>query len=97
MQTIQHNDDASATQHFAEAVTEIQQLLKQLEQAFPTHSTGEQMLVAVEAVKRIESEPRLKQRALDVLSTGGMKAFEVAIDHPLAAFVVKAIEKWRES
>lgn len=89
----QHNYAAPNNQNLAEAASEIQQLLKQLEQESPTNSTAEQMLVAVEAVKQIEGEPNFKQRALDALSAGRMKAFEAAIDHPLTAFVVGAIEK----
>ena len=89
--------NTEAKQTLAEAAAEIQALLKQLEQTAPANSTAEKMLVAVEAVKQIEGDPSFKQRVVAALSAGGMKAFEAAIDHPLAAFLVGAIEGWKKS
>lgn len=74
----------------------IQSLLKQLEKMTPDRSTAAKMQLAATAIQHIESKPTLKQRAIAALTAGGVKAFEAAIDHPAAAFVVGAIEGWKE-
>ncbi|NER29409.1 MAG: pentapeptide repeat-containing protein [Symploca sp. SIO1C4] len=82
--------------NLAEAAAEIEQLLKQLENSYPTTTISEQMLVAAEVVKRIESNPNLKKRVVYALKEGGLAAFEKAIDNPIGAFVVGAIKGWQE-
>ena len=84
----QNITNTEAKQTLAEAAAEIQTLLKQLEQTAPAESMSEKMALATQAIAQIESNPTLKQRAVAALSAGGLKAFEAAIDHPVAAFVV---------
>lgn len=91
------NNAAAETPSLAEAAAEIQDLLKQLEQTAPAETMTEKMTLATQAIAQIESNPTLKQRAVAALTAGGMKAFEKAIDHPVAAFVVGAIEEWKKS
>ena len=85
-----------AKQTLAEAAAEIQALLKQLEETAPAESMSEKMALATTAIAQIETNPTLKQRAVAALAAGGMKAFEKTIDHPVAAFVVGAIEEWKK-
>jgi len=87
----------ASQQTLAEAAADIQVLLKQLEQTAPSESMSEKMALASTAIAQIESDPTLKQRVIAALSAGGIKAFEAAIDHPVAAFVVGAIEGWKAS
>ncbi|NMG11338.1 hypothetical protein DP117_32525 [Brasilonema sp. UFV-L1] len=87
---------AGQTQSLAEAAAEIQLLLKQLEQTYPTTTTSQQMVVAAEAIKHIESNPSLKKRAINAAKSGGLAAFEKAIDNPAGAFIVGAIKGWQE-
>ena len=97
-QNIQVSQSASEKkQSLAEAAAEIKQLLKQLELSYPANTTSEQMIVAAEAVKTIETNPSLKQRVIAALKAGGIQAFEKAIDHPLGAFVVGAIKGWQDT
>lgn len=49
------------------------------------------------AIAQIESNPALKKRAVAALPTGGLKAFEAAIEHPIAAFVVGAMDGRKEA
>ena len=91
------NNQASDTPSLAEAAAEIQALLKQLEQTAPAETMTEKMTLATQAIAQIEANPTFKQRAVAALTAGGMKAFESAIDHPVAAFVVGAIEEWKQS
>ena len=83
-------------QSLAQAAAEIQLLLKQLEQAYPTTTTSQQMVVAAEAINRIESNPLLKERVINAVKSGGLAAFEKAIDNPTGAFIVGAIKGWQE-
>ncbi|NEQ52015.1 MAG: pentapeptide repeat-containing protein [Leptolyngbya sp. SIO3F4] len=91
------NNAATETLSLAEAAAEIQDLLKQLEQTAPAETMTEKMTLATQAIAQIEANSTFKQRAVAALTAGGMKAFESAIDHPVAAFVVGAIEEWKKS
>ena len=87
---------AGQPQSLAQAAAEIQLLLKQLEQTYPTTTTSQQMVVAAEAINRIESNPTLKKRVINAVKEGGLAAFEKAIDNPAGAFIVGAIKGWQE-
>ncbi|HYX17730.1 MAG TPA: pentapeptide repeat-containing protein [Nostoc sp.] len=87
---------AGQPQSLAQAAAEIQQLLKQLEQTYPSTTTSQQMVVAAEAINRIESNPTLKIRVINAVKEGGLAAFEKAIDNPAGAFIVGAIKGWQE-
>lgn len=75
-------------------IAKIQQLIQQLEQTYPTNTTKEQMMVATEAINRIESDPTWKQRVVLAARGGGLAAFEKAIDNPVGAFIIGAIKGW---
>lgn len=81
--------------NLAETAAEIQQLLQQLEQSYPTTTAAEQVTVAAKAIEQIENNPTLKQRAISALKAGGLKAFEEAIAHPAAKIIVAALEGWQ--
>jgi CHASE3 domain sensor protein len=87
---------AGQPQSFAQAAAEIQELLKQLEQTYPTTTTSQQMVVAAEAINRIESSPTMKQKVINAVKEGGLAAFEKAIDNPAGAFITGAIKGWQE-
>ena len=80
-------------QDLAEAAAEIQTLLEQLEQTYPTKTATEKMVVATKAIEQIENNPTQKQRAIAALKQGSLKAIET---HPVGAFVVGAIKAWKE-
>ncbi|NEN92920.1 MAG: hypothetical protein F6K48_30120 [Okeania sp. SIO3H1] len=84
-------------QNLAETVAEVQQILQQLSQSYPTNTTTEQMIVATETIKKIESDPNLKQKLISAGTSGGLAAVEKALDNPVGAFIVSAIKGWQES
>ena len=84
-------------QNLAEAVAQVQQILQQLSQSYPTNTTTEQMIMATEAIKKIESDPTLKQKLISAGSAGLLGAFEKVLDNPVGAFVVSAIKGWQEA
>ncbi|MDY7004496.1 MAG: hypothetical protein SWX82_11190 [Cyanobacteriota bacterium] len=54
------------------------------------------MIVATETIKKIESDPNLKQKLISAATSGGLAAFEKVLDNPIGAFVVSAIKGWQE-
>lgn len=87
----------SEHQNLAVAAAEIQQLLQQLSQTYSTTTTSEQMIVAAEAIKRIESDPNWKQRVINAAKVGGLAAFEKVLDNPVGALISGVIQGWLES
>jgi chemotaxis response regulator CheB len=81
----------------AEAADEIQQLLIQLEKSYPTDTTTGKMTVATEAIKHIDSNPKLHKRVLNALKAGGVQALEQFLNHPAASFVIGALEDWQKT
>ena len=79
----------------AETAAEIEKLLKQLEESNPTNTTGDQMVVATQAIEIIESNFTLKQRVLSVLESVGTEVFKQAVDHPVAHILVAGFEGLR--
>lgn len=62
-------------QNLAEAAAEIQQLLEELSQTYPTSTTKQKMDVAGIAIDRIESDPIWKRRAINAVKQGGFSWF----------------------
>jgi uncharacterized protein YjbI with pentapeptide repeats len=94
---VQGNQFNNSQKNLAEAAAEIQVLLKQLEETYPTDSTANQMVVAAKAVEKIEGNPTLKQKAISAVTEGSIAAFEKAIDNPAGAFIAGAVKGWKEA
>ncbi len=89
----QHN--YAAQQNLTQAAAEIQQLLQQLEQTYPTNTPSEKMVVVEAAIKEIENDPTLKQRVIAALKSGGIEALKELIDNPLVNILLAALEGWQ--
>lgn len=83
-------------QNLAEAAAEIQQLLEQLAQTYPTETLSQQAVVAETAIARIEGDPTWKQRAVAAIKASSIEALMELIDHPVANVLRAGIEKWKE-
>ncbi|MBD2603911.1 hypothetical protein H6G81_05025 [Scytonema hofmannii FACHB-248] len=86
-----------AKNNLSEAAAEIQQLLNQLSQTYPTTTTAEKMIVASVAIQRIENNHTLRDRILSALKTGGIQALGQMLNHPAATFAIAALEDWQKS
>ncbi|MDJ0774116.1 MAG: hypothetical protein QNJ49_11940 [Mastigocoleus sp. MO_167.B18] len=86
-----------ANNNLSEAAAEIQQLLNQLSQTYPTNTTTEKMTVATTAIQQIENNPKLRDRIVSALKTGGIQALAQFLNHPAAAFVIGALDDWQKS
>jgi hypothetical protein len=92
----QYNSASEQKQTLAEAAAEIQQLLEQLDQSYPTNTTTDKMIMASKAIQHIESNPKLKARILSAVKVCGISAFETLLLHyPAASFIIGALEDWQ--
>ena len=94
---IYYEGDYNQSQSLADAAAEIQKLLKQLEQSYPTDTTTGKMSIATEVINRIDSNPTLTGRILSSLKAGSIQALAQALNHPAASFVIAALEDWQKS
>lgn len=80
-------------QNLTEAAAEIQSLLEQLKQSYPTDTTTEQMVVAARVIEQIESNPTWKQKAIAAFKQGSLNVIET---NAIGTFIVGAIKGWQE-
>ncbi|RCJ26204.1 hypothetical protein A6770_26595 [Nostoc minutum NIES-26] len=83
-------------QNLAEAAADIQQLLQQLEQTYPTNTPLEKQVAVTEALRQIESNTTLKTRVIGALKAGGTEALKELLDHPLVNILLAALDGWQE-
>jgi hypothetical protein len=88
----QHNYTPEQRQTLAEAASEIQELLKQLEQTNPTATEVEQkafLTAVIPATKR--------ERFVNALQEGGKELFKELMDNMYVNVAVAAIEGWQSA
>ncbi len=95
--TITQHNYAPEKQDLATAAKEIQQLLAQLSETYPTTTLVEQAVVAEKAIEQIEDNPTLKQRVIKALKAGTIEALMEIIDNPVVNVMRAALEAWQES
>ncbi|MGK7954369.1 MAG: COR domain-containing protein [Crocosphaera sp.] len=84
-------------QDLPEAAAQIQALLDQLSQTYPTNTTKEKMVIVGEAVDQIENNPTFKAKVINALKAGGIEAFKEAVDHPLINILMATIDGWQNT
>ncbi|WP_392477079.1 pentapeptide repeat-containing protein [Nostoc sp. C110] len=97
VQTSTTYSSSEQKQNLAEAAAEIQALLEQLSQSYPTDTMSGKMALATEATQRIENNPTLMQKTISALKAGGTAALEQALSHPAASFVIAALDDWNKN
>ena len=80
-----------------DAAKEIQSLLDQLSQRYPTDTAEAKYAFANEAIQRIDGDPSFTQRLLSALSAGSTSALEQFLNHPAASFFITALEDWKKT
>jgi uncharacterized protein YjbI with pentapeptide repeats len=88
---------SSETQSLADAAKEIQALLDQLSQRYPTDTKAAKRAFANEAIQHIDNDPALAQRILSALGAGSTAALEQFLNHPAASFVINALDDWKKT
>jgi hypothetical protein len=84
-------------QSLAEAAAEIQKLLNQLSQVYPTTTVSEQMVLATKAIEEIEKKPQLKQRVIGAVRSGGAEALKELVDNPLINILLAVLDGWKST
>jgi uncharacterized protein YjbI with pentapeptide repeats len=91
------NYSTEQKQNLAEAAANIQQLLNQLGQSYPTNTPLEKQIAVTEALKQIDSNPTLKTRVIGALKSGGTEALKELVDHPLVNILLATLEGWQDA
>ncbi|MDM9580214.1 pentapeptide repeat-containing protein [Nostoc sp. GT001] len=91
------NYSTEQKQNLAQAAAEIQQLLNQLGQSYPTNTPLEKQIAVTEALKQIDSNPTLKARVIGALKSGGTEALKELVDHPLVNILLATLEGWQDA
>ncbi|MEB3356957.1 MAG: hypothetical protein VKK04_09540 [Synechococcales bacterium] len=84
-------------QDLSEAAREIQSLLEQLSESYPSSTTTEKMVIATQAIDCIENNPTLLKRLLSAIRAGGIEALGQALNHPASSFLIAAFEDWQKT
>jgi hypothetical protein len=86
-----------SSQNLAAAAQEIQNLIEQLAQTYPTDTMPAKVQFADAVVQYIETNPSLRQRVLSAIKAGGVEALGQLLNHPVASFVIAAIADWQKT
>jgi hypothetical protein len=79
--------------NLAEVAKEIQQLLDQLSETYPTTTTSEKYEVAAKAIKTIEDDSLLMSKIIRVVKASLFEALKQAVNHPLVNIVMAGLEE----
>jgi hypothetical protein len=77
---IVNSSDYTANADLVQVAQDIQQLLEQLSETYPTTTTSEKVLLAAKAIEEIEKNPTLKERLSIALQAVGSNALRELID-----------------
>lgn len=83
--------------NLSEAAVEIQSLLEQLSDTYPSGTTAENMTIATKAIAIIEDDSKKMNRVMSAIKAGGTQAIAQALNHPAASFVIAALEDWQKT
>ena len=87
----------SPEQNLAQAAKDIQELLEQLDQTYPSDTTMDRMKMATEVITQINNNSTKKERIFAAIKAGGIAAFEQLLNHPASSFVIAALEDWQKT
>lgn len=83
--------------NLAEVAQEIQQLLDQLSETYPTTNTSEKYEIVAKTIDKIQGNPLLKSKTIRVLKAVTSETFKQAINHPLINILMAGIEELDEN
>jgi len=83
--------------NLAEVAKEIQQLLDQLSETYPTTTTSEKYEIVSKAISTIESNSSLKTKVIHVLKAVGSESLKQAVNHPLINILMAGLEALDEN
>jgi hypothetical protein len=75
-------------------VAGVRSIIEQLAVEYPTTSSKEKLAFGEAVTQQIAHDPALSKRLLSAVKAGGVAAIEQALNHPLASFVMAAVQDW---
>jgi predicted transcriptional regulator len=91
-----NNITAEEKQTLADAAAEIQQLLEQLSQKYPTTTAAEKATVAAKTMEEIEKKPDTKGKIVKALKAGGAAALMEVTNNPVVRILTPMLESLLE-
>ena len=91
-----NNYSPEKSQTLAEAAQEIQQLLDQLSETYPTKTVAEKSAFATKAIEEIEKKPDVKGKVLKALKAGGVAALMELTNNPVVKILTPMLESLLE-
>ncbi|MGL5083478.1 MAG: pentapeptide repeat-containing protein [Microcoleaceae cyanobacterium] len=88
--------DHGISPDLARVAEELEQVILQVDEVYPTRAISEQMRAAAEVICQVEHTSELKQLVSNTLRSGNLKVFERVIAHPMGYFVIAALQSWQE-
>ena len=80
----------------AEAAAEVQELLDQLSQRYPTTTVPEKINVATKTMEEIEKKPNTKIKIVKALKAGGIAALIELTNNPVVKILTPMLESLLE-
>ncbi|MEB3342227.1 pentapeptide repeat-containing protein [Okeania sp.] len=87
----------SQEQNLAQAAKDIQELLEQLDETYPSDTMPGKVKIAEEVITQIDNNPTKAERIFNAIKAGGVAAFEQFLNHPASSFVIAALEDWQKT
>ncbi|MEH1885349.1 response regulator [Nostoc sp.] len=85
-------------ENLASTAAEIQQLIQNLEQTYPSTTNAEKMVVAAKAVEEIEKNKTLQARLIRAMKAGAAQAFEdILVGQPVVKIILAVFEGWQKA
>jgi len=92
-----HTIYESQEQDLRKAAKDIQEILEQLNETYPSDTTTGRMKIAAEVITQIENNPTKAKRIFNAIKAGGVAAVEQLLNHPASSFVIGALEDWQKN
>ncbi|NET29332.1 pentapeptide repeat-containing protein [Okeania sp. SIO1I7] len=89
--------ESQEQQNLAQAAKDIQELLAQLDETYPSDTTMDRMKIATEVITQIDNNQTKAERILSAIKSGGVAAVEQLLNHPASTFVIAALEDWQKT
>ncbi len=87
----------AAQEDLDQAVAEIQQLLVQLSETYPTETFAQKGEVADQTIQKIKNNPTLFKKVIKVIKAIGIETLAEAVDNPIFNIAKAGIEAALES
>ncbi|NER05122.1 MAG: hypothetical protein F6K17_22265 [Okeania sp. SIO3C4] len=94
---IAHTINESREQNLAQAAKDIQELLEQLDETYPSNTMPGKIKIAEEVITQIDNNQTKAERIFNAIKADGVAAFQQFLNHPASSFVIAALEDWQKT